>query len=475
MKYLNVVWVLSLFFSIEGLCQNIEVPETVITGRNRAVYKTPLFFYQHEVQVKFPEVKKIQPQTTTKQPVQQEKIESEKKEILSEFSLLAGKFGQIYSDLIIRSAETDMHLSLFNDDSFRTNDSTEVIDFSLKKKFSKHILFNIDYRNIEKEMPGSIYQPLNRKKHTAMLRSDISFSNQNYATTISGAYNSLDNLEEKKELFIFKKYCGNLTIGAEIGYDDFAGEGNKILGLSGGYENENYQIGLSLRTIGNQTKILPSAMIKIQKDRLSFSTGILGDFSFPDFWEKAGDSSYLNIKNTFLSPEEKYWLYSMLVFDIADTQFSFNTQLSYEKTSYHWTDPDNDNLYEPGIIKNNVSTSYGMSLTKKMGHLHIETGFIRTIREKQVSGFPEETGYVKARFETGRFTPEIELNYTGRQRFDTAKISSHTLLSVLLPYNINPDMIIFCKFNNILGYKYNQAPGYPGRPFEVVAGFHVKW
>ena len=476
MKYLNAIIILFMLLSIEGFCQDIEIPETIITGKDRTIYKTPLLFYQYDVKVTFPEIKKVQPPKPTIKPSsKQEAVEIEKKTPSAEFSFVAGKFEQVYSDLYINDTQTMVRLKLLNDNSYRSNDSKKIIDFSLKKQVNNQNFFDINYRGSEKEMPGSIYQPLNKEKHTTILSSNISFSEHDFTTTIIGAYNCLEDLEEKKGLFAFQKHYEKFNITAEIGYDDFAEEGNKILGLSGIYKNKNYQLGIAAKTIGNQTRILPSANIDIEKNNLKFSSGIFSNFSFPSFWEKAGESSYLDMKNVFLEPEENYSVYSILSFNVADLQIRIEGQVSYEKPSYQWRDIDNDNLYEPDMIEDNVITTYGIGITKKIKHGYIEGGFNHQIWKERISGFPKETGYIKLGYNGEKFKPEILIEYTGKQNFNTTRIDGYTIVSALLSYSINQDTTIFCKLNNIFENEYYQAPGYPGRPFELLAGFGIRW
>ncbi|HPP66703.1 MAG TPA: hypothetical protein PKX05_02175, partial [bacterium] len=339
MKRLNVALFLCLYLSITGFCQDMEIPEEIITGFDRTLYKTPLFFYQYPIEPAFPEIKSP---NSSRQIIEQsgpdEVIKGQ--QIFSQFSLIGGKFNQISSDLLVKNKETNMHLSLLNDDSFRSNDNKRIIDASFEKQLTDHILFDVGYRNSRKEMPGPTYRPFDRKKYTTLFKSGFLFSNQDYTIGINGIYNTLEELEEKQESFIFKKYYEKFIFKTEIGHNEFGGKENTIFDLSACKDDQNYQIGLAIKTIGDQTRLLPEAMITMGKGDVSLSAGIVSDFSFPDLWIKAGDSSYLTMENVFLLPEEKYRIYSMLNFNIADTQIGFNGQVSYEKTSYQWRDMD---------------------------------------------------------------------------------------------------------------------------------------
>lgn len=105
-----------------------------------------------------------------------------------------------------------VRLKLLNDNSYRSNDSKKIIDFSLKKQVNNQNFFDINYRGSEKEMPGSIYQPLNKEKHTTIFSSNISFSEHDFTTTIIGAYNCLEDLEEKRAYLPFRNIMRNLTL-----------------------------------------------------------------------------------------------------------------------------------------------------------------------------------------------------------------------------------------------------------------------
>ncbi|MCM8759157.1 MAG: TonB-dependent receptor, partial [Candidatus Omnitrophica bacterium] len=65
--------------------------------------------------------------------------------------------------------------------------------------------------------------------------------------------------------------------------------------------------------------------------------------------------------------------------------------------------------------------------------------------------------------------------YTGSQIFDKEKIKEYITLSASTFYQIRPNVQLFIQLNNILGKKYQIAPGYPGKPFNFIAGFQTRW
>jgi len=67
------------------------------------------------------------------------------------------------------------------------------------------------------------------------------------------------------------------------------------------------------------------------------------------------------------------------------------------------------------------------------------------------------------------------VSYTGRKKFDTVELGGYALFSALFSYEISKNTKFFCEFNNIFNNKYREAPGYNGRPFDVIAGFQTRW
>ncbi|MCM8764489.1 MAG: hypothetical protein NC830_03910, partial [Candidatus Omnitrophica bacterium] len=64
---------------------------------------------------------------------------------------------------------------------------------------------------------------------------------------------------------------------------------------------------------------------------------------------------------------------------------------------------------------------------------------------------------------------------TGDQIFGDKKVEGSIIFSTAISYRIKPDLQLFFRFNNILGNDYQIAPGYPGRPFDFIAGFQTRW
>ncbi|HOL49654.1 MAG TPA: TonB-dependent receptor [bacterium] len=461
-----------IFFStISALAQNIEIPETIVTGKDRNIYKTPIFIYHHDIQIKFPEIPKV-PQ----QYLKIRKVPDHKKEkivlehALNEFSTFGGKFGFLFSSLQFSYPEWNMRLSMMNDDSFRSHDKKNVIESSFQVFPVEKFSVDFAYWNCFKEIPDT-----DRKKHTVLTDINFFFKDENIQWMLNGFCNTLSKVQESHGTFEIKKFVGDFTLGGAIGYDNFAGKGNGIYEIAGGYANKNFQSELVLKTIGDQTKILPSMNMNFEKQNTKLQTGISSNFDFPNLWKQIGQESYLDMKKIYLAPEENYAVYCEVSHKIKDVIMKVKGEITYEKISYNWKDIDNDNLYEPCVLKNNTITTIDIGMAKRSKTFYIETCYTLFNREKKKSGFPENMGYIKTGFVAGKFIPEIMVSYTGRKKFDTVELGGYALFSALFSYEISKNTKFFCEFNNIFNNKYREAPGYNGRPFDVIAGFQTRW
>ncbi|HOK80999.1 MAG TPA: hypothetical protein PKW86_08930, partial [bacterium] len=329
---------------------------------------------------------------------------------------------------------------------------------------------DFDYWNCLKELPYA-----DRKKHTVLADINFSFKNDEFQWNLGGFRNTLSRVEESNGLFEVRKFWNNFAVGGAIGYDSFAGKENEIYKITGIYKNKNFQGELALKAIGDQTRILPFIIANFEKQDIKFRTGIVSNFDFPNLWKQIGQESYLDMKKSFLEPEENYSIYCEISYSTKNIDTKIKGEINYEKISYQWKDIDNDKLYEPCVLKNNTVNTLDIGISKKSDMFHIEVGYTLFNREKKKSGFPENTGYIKAGINAGRFTPEVMVSYTGRRYFDTTELDGYTLFSVLLSYEINTSTRLFCQFYNIFGTQYREAPGYKGRPFNVIAGFQTRW
>ncbi|MCM8825617.1 MAG: TonB-dependent receptor, partial [Candidatus Omnitrophica bacterium] len=111
----------------------------------------------------------------------------------------------------------------------------------------------------------------------------------------------------------------------------------------------------------------------------------------------------------------------------------------------------------------------------KFEKFYSESGHFHFNQNKKKSGFPESTSYFKAGFVEGKFSSDFQLIYEGNQIFDSEKVKGYFIFSTGISYNVTPDLKLFFRFNNILGNDYEIAPGYPGRPFDFIAGFQTRW
>jgi len=459
--------------------QDINIPEAIITGEDKSTYKTPILPYSHEIYIKFPETKKVPEQYIKFKtiPQQQKNIEQsqQEKKNFYEFSFFAGKFGYTGSVFSLKSFQWDGYFSAVNDNSFRSHDRTVIFQTNIKKPITENLFLDFDYYNCLKEIPQIDLSSARRKKHTVMAGTDLFFKNDMFEVNTVIEKNTLSKLEELNEYVKVKKFCGDFVVGGEIGYNSFAGKGNRILELSGTYRKEHFQTDLALKTIGQQTKILPSAYFLIEKQDTKLLFGASSNFSFFEFSKDIAESPYLEMKNVFLQPEENYSIFSEVSWNTVGIQFKIKALAGYESVAYQWQDPDNDNIYQPVVLKDNAFTMLNINITKKLEAFYIEGDYTSFNRDKTKSGFPDDTGYIRAGFNAGKFKPEFELKYTGKQIFGTKKIGSYTIFSSLISYDISKDVKMFFKFNNIFGTSYQEAPLFKGRPFEFIAGFQTKW
>ncbi|MGB9642468.1 MAG: hypothetical protein ACP5JO_02555 [Candidatus Ratteibacteria bacterium] len=470
MKYL-CTGLLIFFSTISALSQNIEIPETIVIGKDRNVYKTPIFVYPHDIQIKFPEIPKVPQQYLKIKKVpdhNEEKVVHEN--TVNEFSILGGKFGFLFSCLHFAYPEWNTQLSLLNDDSFRNHDKKTVIESSFHLFPVEKLSVDFDYWNCLKELPNT-----DRKKHTVLADINLSFKDDQFQWNLGGFRNTLSEVEESSGLFEVKKIWDNFCLGGAIGYDSFAGKGNGIYKITGTYENKNFQGELALKAIGGQTRILPSMSVNFEKQNTKVRTGIVSNFAFPNFWKEIGQESYLDMKKSFLEPEENYAIYCEISRTMKNIDIKIKGEVNYEKISYQWKDIDNNNLYEPCVLKNNTVSILDIGITKKSDMFYIEAGYTLFNREKKKSGFPENMGYIKTGINAGRFSPEIMVSYTGKRHFDTVELGGYTLFSALLSYQINTRAKFFCQFYNIFDTQYREAPGYKGKPFNIIAGFQTRW
>lgn len=477
MRYLIIGFILILLKITFLSAQDIEIPESIITGQDKNIYRTPIFVYPHEFQIKFPEPPEIPRQyLKIKKPVEQpEKIEKIHEKKFQTFMVSAGKFGYFSSDIDLKYPS--FHFSAFatHDDSYRSNDSKDVIELNMKNFCSEKTELNFNLWNCIKEIPFPTIVPFSAQKHTSMLNMKFIYKDQDYKIMIDGTKNSLDKLDEIEGLFGFYKNFEKFFIGTEIGMNKFAKKSNEIFSLSGGYNNDNIHAGITFKKIGEEIRILPLLFFQTEKNKLSFSTTVSGVFSFPQLWKQAGQQPYLIMKNTFLQPEEIYFMTVEISGEKSDVYFSMKGNLSYEKIGYHWQDLDGDNLYEPAILKDNFINAMGLTLGKKFKNFFFESNYSFLNMDKKKTGLPESTAYLKTGFDTKKVKQEFQLVYTGSQIFDKEKIKEYITLSASTFYQIRPNVQLFIQLNNILGKKYQIAPGYPGKPFNFIAGFQTRW
>lgn len=475
MKNSGIVFLLFFFITSLVLGQNIEVPETVITGSDKSIYKTPIIFYPHNVQIKIPQPPEIPQEYLKQKPTQKQdekKIIENKTKISNEFTMLAGKFGYIYSDFLFKSPDLYFSLGLLNDDSYRSHDGKKIFEIHTKKPITENLFFAIEFWNCLKEVP----QPgPYRTKHTTTLHMKMDYLTENYNFSAEWKKNSLAKLEQTEGFFTLKKSSGNFTFGTMIGVDYFAEKNNRLILLSGEYKNKNMSASIALKNIGDDIRILPSLTIYTEKNNIKLQTCFSSRFDFPDLWQKVGEQPHLDMKNIFLPPEEIYSAFGEVSGKIKGTNFSIKGVLSYEKLGYHWLDIDNDNLYEPQILKDNLVNMVGITLSRNFEKFYVESGHFWYNQEKKKSGFFQNMSYISAGFDAGKLNTHLQLNHLGKQTFDEERVKPYTLLSATISYSINPETKLFCRFNNIIGEKYQIAPGYPGRPFDFIAGFQTRW
>lgn len=475
MKYLSILILLKTALL---LGQNIEIPESVITGSDRYIHKTPVFLYPHEFQIKLPETPKIPEQyLKIKKPVKKPEVfEQTSKNEFQEIVFTAGKFGYLSSAITLKYPESlYFSLSALHDDSFRHNDGKDLVEMHIEKMFSEKMEFDIGLWNCLKEIPYPAIVSEKRKKHTSLYNAKFIYKGKDFNIMLGGMKNSIDKLEETGGFFIFSKSFESFFAGTEIGTDKFADKSNRVFSISGGYSNSDLNAAITVKTIGEETRLLPLASFQINKDRIKFLTTLSGNFSFPQLWKQAGERSYLEMKNKFLQPEETYSIDAELSGEKADFYFLLKGNITYEKVGYQWLDSDHNNLYEPSVLKDNFINTIGITLGKTFKKFFIESNYLCFNREKKKSGFPEKAGYLKAGFDAGKFRNEFQLTYTGKQEFDETEVKAYTTLSALIIYQFKPDIELFMKLNNITGKNYQIAPGYPGEPFNFIAGFQLRW
>ncbi|MCM8821640.1 MAG: TonB-dependent receptor [Candidatus Omnitrophica bacterium] len=476
---MKCLFTFAVFFLISSSLiygQNIEIPETVVTGSDRNIYKTPVFFYPHQFQINFPHTPGI-PEQYLKKPTstKNEKVADVGTKNFKELTVCAGKFGYISSDILLNYPGWHLNLSALHDNSYRRRDGKNIIEAHIQKSFAENIDFAFDLWNCIKEVspPGGFLTY--KKKHTVTTDTKLILKQQDYRITFAGTKNSLGELEQTGVFFILNNKIGKFDFNAELGFNEFADEKNRIVDLSGQYRNENLAVAITIKNIGDEIRVLPSANFQVEKDGTKFQAGFSSTFSFPDLWKIAGEQPHLDMKNVFLPPEEIYSIYAGFYGKITGVDFSIEGQISYEKLGYHWLDIDNDNLYEPSVLKDNFTNMTGFTLSKKFEKFYIESGHFRFNQNKKKSGFPESTSYFKAGFVEGKLSSDFQLIYEGNQIFDSEKVKGYTIFSTAISYNVTPDLKLFFRFNNILGNDYEIAPGYPGRPFDFIAGFQARW
>lgn len=478
MKHLTSIgFILILLKSTLLYGQNIEIPESVITGQDRNIYRTPIFLYPHDFQIKFPEPPEIPQQylKTKKIAKQLEKSETISKNQSQEFTIVAGKFGYFSSGINLKYPSWSFSFFAMHNDSYRKNNGEDIIEAGIKNSCNEKIEFSFNLWNCIKGIPFPAIIPPNTKKHTSIADMELIYRGKDYNIVIDTSRNSLDKLEETEELLIFNRRFENFYIGTEIGINRFSKKNNGIFSMSGGYNTDKWQAAISLKTIGENTRILPLVFLKTEKNEISFSTILSANFSSPQLWKQAAQQPYLYIKNQFLQPEEIYFLGIEVSRKKTDVYFSIKENFSYEKVGYHWQDLDGDNLYEPAVLKDNFINATVITLGKKFKKFFVEANYSCLNMDKKKSGFPENTGYFKAGFYAGKFNPEFQITWTGSQKFDEKKVKGYTILSALIPYQITPEIQLFIGLNNIAGEKHQIAPGYPGEPFNFIAGFQARW
>ncbi|MCM8764436.1 MAG: hypothetical protein NC830_03625, partial [Candidatus Omnitrophica bacterium] len=144
------------FFLISGLIygQNIEIPETFVTGSDRSIYKTPILFYPHQFQVNFPQPPRI-PEHYLKKPAPTKdgKVADVANKNLQELTVFGGKFGYLSSDISLNYPGLRLNLLALHDDSYRRHDGKNIIEAHMQKTFTENMDFTFDLWNCVKEVP----------------------------------------------------------------------------------------------------------------------------------------------------------------------------------------------------------------------------------------------------------------------------------------------------------------------------------
>ncbi|MCM8761898.1 MAG: hypothetical protein NC905_02790 [Candidatus Omnitrophica bacterium] len=455
---LTLIWI-SLV--LNGLSQEIKLPEERITGEDIRIEKTRLFFLSPPYfNITIPEI----PEPIGKS-VEAEGI-TEGKPYEGYVSFTIGSYNTIKNILsyhsITERSEYLFDLETLLSGGYRDNNQRQKMEFNFQSNSSDSKL-SLGLSQGSTELPGPEGHPFNIERDFLSFNTGFSFLKiQDLIPSISQRFYRIDNADEINFTtlnLLIDKYPVIFETGIER-YDVFdEGFSTTSFYQSIHKKQGRLNIGGTLKVIERYgARFLPSLSYNINE---GVTLNLVGIYIIPDIYRDIISDEYKEIIGYNVAPEEEYKISLVLQKKFTDTDLCLDISSSYRDNFYGWKDINGNGLFEP------CPQQYwqaGINFEIK----HTLTDYIKwffkgekRFLSKDIDFYPEEV------FDTGltvnykKTRGKLWLSYTGERRFSGKELGSTSVINTEIVFT-NQKLIEWgIMLYNITDRDNFKVPGYP--------------
>jgi len=462
---LTLIWI-SLV--VNGLSQEIKLPEERITGESIRIEKTRLFFLSSpSFNITIPEIREPIGGTSAAGMTRW-------KPYGGHISITLGSYDTMKNILsyhsITEKSEYLFDLETLLYGGYRDNSQRQKIGFNFQRDNSDS-RFSLGLTQGSLGLPGPEAHPFNSKRDFLSFNTAFSFlKNEVFTPSISQRFYRIDNADEINFTslnIVMDKSPSRFETGMDR-YDVFNEDFSSMSFYQSIYvRQERLNIGGTLKVIERYgVRFLPALTYNINEN---CTLNITGTYRIPDLYGDIISDEYKEIIGYKIAPEEEYKASLVFHKKFTDTDLYLDISSSYRDNFYIWADADKNGLLEPYPIQY-WQTSLNFELQ------HTLTDYIKWFFRGEKRFLSEDIDYYPEEvFDTGltgnykNMRGTLWLSYTGERRFGDTELGSVPIINTELVFTKENLLEWGIAFYNIANREYFKVPGYPAEGRNIMS------
>ncbi|MCM8829552.1 MAG: hypothetical protein NC824_00935 [Candidatus Omnitrophica bacterium] len=467
MKIKSVLTLIWISLVLNGLSQEIKLPEERITGEDIRIEKTRIFLLSTpSFNITIPEIR---------EPIGElEEGITEWKTYEGYVSFTLGSYDTAKNTLFYHSTTEKLEylfdLETLLSSGYRDNSQRQKTGFNFQRNsLDSKLSFGLSQGSIG--LPGPEDYPFNIERDFLSFNTGFSFvKSQDFIPSISQCFYRIDNTDEINFTtlkLLIDKYSLMFETGIER-YDVF----DEGFSTTSFYQSihkklERLNIGGTLKVIERYgVRFLPSLTYNINED---ITLNLISTYIIPDLYRDIISDEYKEIMGYNFAPEEEYKASLVFQKKFTDTYMCLDISLSYRDNFYGWNDKDGNGLFEPypqQYWQAGVNFEVQHTLTDYIKWFF--KGEKRFLSE-DIDFYPEEV------FDTGltvnykKSRGKLWLSYTGERRFLGKELESTPVINTEIVFTKEKLLELGIMFYNITDRNNFKVPGYPAEGRNIMS------